>query len=201
MVCKRKGFTLIELLLVIAIVALLLAILLPAVQRVRKQAKAVVCRSNLKQWSIATMTYCIEYEDKMWSDSYPQAGSTVPGDWMEILRPYYQDIAEIRCCPVATRPCQDPHNERRPRKQRRQKLLRNPSKPRLHRASLCRHPLRRRLRLRLRCVMFAGGPSLTSKCRSREARRCAWNVTKFCAQWRNHLSSILNVRIVAKRFS
>jgi prepilin-type N-terminal cleavage/methylation domain-containing protein/prepilin-type processing-associated H-X9-DG protein len=113
MVHKRTGFTLIELLLVIAIVALLMAILLPALQRVRKQAKAVVCRSNLKQWSIATITYCIEYEDKMWSDSYPQAGSTVAGDWMEILRPYYQDIDEIRCCPVATRPCQDPHSERR----------------------------------------------------------------------------------------
>ena len=47
---ERRGFTLIELLVVIAIIALLMAILMRALQRVRKQAKAVICQSNLKQW-------------------------------------------------------------------------------------------------------------------------------------------------------
>jgi prepilin-type N-terminal cleavage/methylation domain-containing protein/prepilin-type processing-associated H-X9-DG protein len=54
---KRKGFTLIELLVVISIIALLLAILMPSLQRVRNNARAVVCQSNLKQWGIMLSTY------------------------------------------------------------------------------------------------------------------------------------------------
>jgi prepilin-type N-terminal cleavage/methylation domain-containing protein len=63
---KTKGFTLIELLVVIAIIALLLAILVPTLQRVRKQAKAVVCQSNQKQWALIFSVYTSDNDGKIW---------------------------------------------------------------------------------------------------------------------------------------
>ncbi len=53
----RKGFTLIELLVVIAIIALLIAIIMPALQRARNSARAVVCQSHLKQWGTTLEIY------------------------------------------------------------------------------------------------------------------------------------------------
>jgi prepilin-type N-terminal cleavage/methylation domain-containing protein len=107
--CRRYAFTLIELLVVIAIIALLMAILMPALQRAKKQTKAVICLHNLKQWGLATLAYAAEWDDQLWCESYPQAGAvrTTPGDWMATLRPYYQDVDKIRCCPMAIRPSVD----------------------------------------------------------------------------------------------
>ena len=57
---RVRGFTLIELLVVIAIIALLLSILMPALQRVKKQARAVACVANLHQWGLIWKMYCDE---------------------------------------------------------------------------------------------------------------------------------------------
>jgi prepilin-type N-terminal cleavage/methylation domain-containing protein/prepilin-type processing-associated H-X9-DG protein len=65
---KRFGFTLIELLVVISIIAVLLGILMPALQRVRDQAKEMGCRANLKQLGVVQFMYLDDNDDR-----YPSA--------------------------------------------------------------------------------------------------------------------------------
>jgi len=65
---KRKAFTLIELLVVISVIALLMALLLPALQAARKQARAAVCLTKLKQWGEALALYTEDSQGRFPTD-------------------------------------------------------------------------------------------------------------------------------------
>ncbi len=94
---KRKGFTLIELLVVIAIIALLMAILMPALNRVKGQAQKVSCQARLKQWGLMFKLYTDDY------DGYFNNRDLPAGRWMDALRSYYENEAKMLLCPTATK--------------------------------------------------------------------------------------------------
>jgi len=97
---KRKtGFTLIELLVVIAIIAVLMSILMPALQRVRHQAKVVMCGSRLHQWGL----FFIMYTDDNGGNFNPGWDIGESACWPVALKPYYKDSYDLLVCPLATK--------------------------------------------------------------------------------------------------
>jgi len=98
---RTSGFTLIELLVVIAIIALLMSILMPALQRVKFQARSVACISKLKQWGLFFSMYAEDNNSRFMGGykNQPQAQR-----WVYSLRDYYKWDEEFTCCPNATKP-------------------------------------------------------------------------------------------------
>ena len=82
----HRAFTLIELLVSIAIIALLISILLPALSRARDQAKTASCISNLRQISHGWHLYADDHRDVSVPGKYPKAngGFSNPANWYEI---------------------------------------------------------------------------------------------------------------------
>jgi prepilin-type N-terminal cleavage/methylation domain-containing protein len=75
---RRRGFTLIELLVVIAIIALLISLLLPALQKWRQTGRLLVCTTQMKNFGIATHSYAADYQDKLFSFTW-RGGESAQG--------------------------------------------------------------------------------------------------------------------------
>src|SRR5688572_1258518 len=94
----RDGFTLIELLVVIVIIAVICALLLPAVARSKAAGSGTVCLNNLKQWGLATHVYAADHDDFLPPEGFanPTASHTNTGWYIqlpEIMKlPRYHDM-------------------------------------------------------------------------------------------------------------
>jgi prepilin-type N-terminal cleavage/methylation domain-containing protein len=91
---SSRGFTLIELLVVIAIIAILAAMLLPALSSAKQKSHNIKCISNIKQMNLAYSMYMQDFQRAI-------AYNATAVLWMKTLIDYQASVAEIRVCPTA----------------------------------------------------------------------------------------------------
>jgi prepilin-type N-terminal cleavage/methylation domain-containing protein len=121
---RPTGFTLIELLVVISIIALLIGLLLPALAGARSAARAIACKSNLKQMGIATHAYAAAHDGFIVYTQYTPAGAGIAGSspWHEVLISYLggsgdgtfsgttaAGFKDVTHCSEAVDPARGPH--------------------------------------------------------------------------------------------
>jgi prepilin-type N-terminal cleavage/methylation domain-containing protein/prepilin-type processing-associated H-X9-DG protein len=92
----RRAFTLVELLVVVAIIGVLVALLLPAVQAARGAARRAQCASNLRQIGLAIHQYADVHDGRFPNMWHEQDIST---SWIFTLAPHLESVDEVRLCP------------------------------------------------------------------------------------------------------
>jgi prepilin-type N-terminal cleavage/methylation domain-containing protein/prepilin-type processing-associated H-X9-DG protein len=93
------GFTLIELLVVIAVIAILAAMLLPALARAKEKGRQTSCINSVRQQTLAVLMYCDDHDGVLPPTAYNDtAGNEL--DWPVMLDPYLNHVAKIHLCPA-----------------------------------------------------------------------------------------------------
>jgi prepilin-type processing-associated H-X9-DG protein/prepilin-type N-terminal cleavage/methylation domain-containing protein len=107
-IMKLWKFTLIELLVVIAIIAILAAMLLPALSQARAKARAIACTNNLKQLGLAVAMYRDDYDDMYPSTCWNDINAAGERRCYVFLYYPYVKSWNLFSCPAATSPTIDP---------------------------------------------------------------------------------------------
>ncbi len=92
---RKAAFTLVELLVIIAIIAILASLLLPALGKTKTAAQSITCLNNLKQWGLATHLYATENDDFLPPDGSPNGLSVNTGWYIDLprvlgIQPYHE---------------------------------------------------------------------------------------------------------------
>jgi len=106
---RSRAFTLVELLVVIGLIAILIALLLPALGSARRRAGSLTCLSNLRQWAVAANQYANDYHNflpRRGQGQQPTAVINRPSDWFNALPavmrlPQYIDLMAKGQMPTA----------------------------------------------------------------------------------------------------
>lgn len=92
------GFTLVELLVVIAIIAVLIGLLLPAIQKVRESSNRTKCQNNLRQIGVALHNFGTDRRGRLPLSTH--STSKLDQTWIYTLAPYLENVDDIRICPA-----------------------------------------------------------------------------------------------------
>lgn len=90
----RSALTLVELLVVLAILGVLIALLLPAVQQARAAARRASCKNNLRQLGLAIAQYTNSHDGH-----FPRTSHVADRSWVYTLSPYLEKVDAMRICP------------------------------------------------------------------------------------------------------